>query len=199
MKKPERLPADSETQPRLPIPDHRKDARTLGDTITTLGYTMSECRSSLQKCVRRGDERGAAWWAEQILRHGWWAYFWRCLQMFASEDVGVADPEVAVQVAALASNAKKITENWKKLHHAGLIEMHGLLLLCRVKKCWTATHCLLETRRLFRQVQSGTIERPAVPAFAYDHHVRRDVPKIGWLEEGNQLAPQGETHPSAGR
>jgi hypothetical protein len=194
-----KLPPDQPSLPTRaptsqPLTGNRRDGRSLSTTVTELGYVMSECRSALQKSIRRGDEQAAVWWTAQIVKHGWWAYWWRCMKVIASEDIGMAAPDVAVQVAALHENAKDATQNWKHLRHAGLIEMNALLLCVRAPKCWTATHCWLSVSRQYRLVQRGEAERPTVPDYAHDHHVRRDVPKNRWLEEGDRLQPPGETH-----
>src|SRR5687767_8532900 len=73
----------------------RQDGCTLSDTVTHLGYYADECRSALNKEIRRGNERAACWWGYQFIRHGWTRYLWSTLRIIASEDVGVADPTAA--------------------------------------------------------------------------------------------------------
>src|SRR5207249_2071115 len=68
------------------------------------GYNGYQVTSALQKCIRRGLEKDALFWATEL-----WAscnkdgreYIWHRLRVISSEDVGLADNSVCVQVSAL--------------------------------------------------------------------------------------------------
>ena len=68
------------------------------------GHLAGEVASALQKSIRRGLEREALYWASELDLAGFGDYLWRRLRIIASEDVGMAAPEVAVQVRALSEN-----------------------------------------------------------------------------------------------
>ena len=54
------------------------------------GYLAGEVTSALQKSIRRGDERGAVFWASELDLSGYGKYVWKRLKIIASEDIGPA-------------------------------------------------------------------------------------------------------------
>ena len=77
---------------------HFAHLKTLG------GYLNSECTSAIQKCIRRGLEEEALFWATDLDLAGYGAYVWKRLRIIASEDIGLADPNLWVQVRVLYEN-----------------------------------------------------------------------------------------------
>src|SRR5438105_4050114 len=75
-----------------------------GQLKTLGGYFNSECTSAMQKCIRRGMEEQALFWATELDLAGYGTYVWKRLRIIASEDIGLADPSVCVQVRALYDN-----------------------------------------------------------------------------------------------
>lgn len=63
---------------------------------------MSFAVTAMIKCLRRGREMEALYWARQI-EANYWKYVWRRLMIFAAEDVGLANPHAIAQVEALWS------------------------------------------------------------------------------------------------
>jgi hypothetical protein len=180
----------------------KREGKTLSDTTLHLAYKADEVRSALGKAIRRGDEHAACWWALQLIRHDWCRYLWNALRVIVSEDVGVACPEAAVWIDALASNAEKGTDGFKKKMFVGICEMQAIVLLCRAPKCHTAVNALLTCAKMWRQVERGEIEPPPIPDYAIDSHTRRGrtlkVPKSVWWLESVQLSPKGKTHAENG-
>lgn len=177
----------------------RRDGKGgLGSTITDHGYPMDEVRSALQKAIRRGQEEDAAWWAYQIIKHGWVKYLWRTLRLIASEDVGMGDPMVAVIIDSLANNAREGTDDFKKDMFVGLCEMQAICVLCRAKKTWESTHLMCVTSRRWGDIQDGLADLPIPPDEALDSHTvegrRRKVSPLQWYAEGDALQPRGEKH-----
>jgi putative ATPase len=64
------------------------------------GYEFSEVASAFQKSCRRGEEEAACYWG-LILYGASSRYAWRRVLVTATEDVGLAAPEVITRVAAL--------------------------------------------------------------------------------------------------
>lgn len=62
------------------------------------GYRQDEVVSALQKCIRRGMELEAAYWAVELATR-YYKYVWWRLETVAHEDVGLADPFAAVYIA----------------------------------------------------------------------------------------------------
>ena len=72
-----------------------------GQLTTEGGYLNSECTSAMQKCIRRGLEEEALFWATELDFAGYGAYVWRRLQIIASEDIGLADLHTAAGRSAM--------------------------------------------------------------------------------------------------
>src|SRR5919109_910858 len=82
-------------------------------TLTTAhGYLLAEVVSALQKCVRRGEEENALYWAAEMDRSGFGNYCWKRLKVICSEDVGPAWPAGPAVINALF-------ESWAELKKKG--------------------------------------------------------------------------------
>jgi replication-associated recombination protein RarA len=126
------------------------------------GYDFNEVQSCLQKSIRRGLEQESLFWATELYLSNYSAHAWVRLQVIASEDVGIADPNVCVQVHTL----KQQWEGRKKEPDARLYFIHAVLVLVRSAKS--------------RLVDNAGIvmcegERPhiEVPDWALDVHTER--------------------------
>ena len=139
---------------------HFAHLKTLG------GYLNSEVSSAMQKCIRRGLEEEALFWATELDLAGYGAYVWKRLRIIASEDIGIADPSVCVQLRALYDNWN---EQRKKKDHSfaeRLFLVHAVLLCVRAKKSRivdTALITMYEARRPKRDI----------PDFACDMHTTK--------------------------
>lgn len=165
---------------------------------TAHGYPLDELRSALQKAIRRGQEEEAAWCAWQIQRFGWSAYLWRTLRLIASEDVGIADPMVAVQIDALANNAEIGTQKFKNDMFMGLCEIQAIQVLCRANKSWETTHLLCKMVARVKKIDRGEISPPPLLKEAIDAHTqqgrRNGATKMDWYNEGDALYPRADNH-----
>jgi replication-associated recombination protein RarA len=137
-----------------------------GQLKTANGYLNSECTSAMQKCIRRGLEEDALFWATELDLAGYGAYVWKRLQIIASEDIGLADPNVCVQVRALYEDWLEQRKNAPKerRHLTGRIFLvHAVLICVRAKKSRmvdTALITMYESERPKREI----------PDFALDMH-----------------------------
>ena len=52
--------------------------------------------STVAESIRRGLEEEALFWATELDLAGYGAYLWKRLQIIASEDIGLADPQALV-------------------------------------------------------------------------------------------------------
>jgi replication-associated recombination protein RarA len=163
------------------------------DLMTPGGYRCDEVASALQKTIRRGHEREALFWATELELAGFGNYVWKRLRIIASEDVGVADPSVALTVRALYENWLDETKRQKDDRYAGfhrVFLLHAVVLLARAPKSRMLDHALMV-------MYGGERPRPEVPDYALDMHTKRGR-QMGrrldhFFEEGSQLA--GETLP----
>lgn len=156
---------------------------------TAGGYECGEVASALQKCVRRGLERDALFWATELDLSGYGEYCWKRLRIMASEDVGQAAPDVAVRVRALYENWRD-QRKLKDEKHAPerLFLVDAVMTLCRAAKSREVDHALI----VFYE---GPRERREIPDFARDRHTssgRRQG--RGWRhfwEEGARVESPG--------
>lgn len=131
----------------------------LGAMTTRGGYRFDECTSSMQKCIRRGMEREAMFWAIEI-EAGWHAYLWNRLEVIATEDIGIANPQAAILVYVLKQqylDAKKRGNDATRLFLASAI-----LFLCRSEKSRISDNFCIAAYM--------SDEKLEVPDFAKDKH-----------------------------
>lgn len=123
------------------------------------GYNGYQVTSALQKCIRRGLERDALFWATEL-----WAsctqegreYIWHRLRVIASEDVGLADNDVCVQVSALYAN-------FMRRPNEKLFLTHAVLILARASKSRIVDHAGIV-------IAEGPRPKREIPPFAIDSH-----------------------------
>jgi len=148
---------------------------TFAMQTTVDGYNCAEVSSAMQKCIRRGLEPDALFWATELDRSGFAEYTWKRLRIIASEDVGLAEPHVVSTVRALY-------ENWcdqrKKddTRHAPerLFLVHAVMVLCRSAKARDVDHALVV-------MYEGPRPKREIPDFALDKHTHRGrVKRRGW-------------------
>jgi replication-associated recombination protein RarA len=140
---------------------------TFAEIITPGGYAAGEVSSAMQKCIRRGLEDDALFWATELDLAGFGEYVWKRLRIIASEDVGLAEPSAAATVRALYANW--LDQRKKKDERHGperLFLVHAVIELCRARKSRLVDHALIV------HYEGPRTKRP-VPDFALDHHTRR--------------------------
>jgi replication-associated recombination protein RarA len=146
--------------------DNETGQLSFSEMPTPGGYLNGEVASALQKAIRRGDERGALFWASELDLAGYANYVWKRLRIIASEDVGLADTEAVLAVHALWQSwleHKKQTKESEPLHL-----LHAVCLLARAKKSGIVVHAWMAFYEGDRQAMA--IE---VPDHALDMHTAR--------------------------
>jgi replication-associated recombination protein RarA len=142
--------------------------------LTVHGHDWSEVVSALQKCVRRGLEDDALYWAVELDRSGYGEFAFKRLRVIAMEDVGLADPNVIVQVQSLyevwtALRKKRDDKNqpWR------LALVMATMVCARAAKSRAVDHALL--------AYYGEDEVREIPDWALDKHTSRGWElKRGW-------------------
>jgi replication-associated recombination protein RarA len=130
------------------------------------GYFLGEVASALQKSIRRGLEDDALFWATELDISGFGEYAWKRLKIIASEDVGLADPLVAVAVQSLYQSWKEQRSKKDAKHEPErLFFVHAVLLLARAQKSRMVDHALIT----FYEADRASIRRD-VPDYALDKH-----------------------------
>jgi replication-associated recombination protein RarA len=140
-----------------------------GDLTSLGGYRMDEVASALQNAIRRGDEAGALFWATELDQAGYGNYAWKRLRIIASEDVGIANSNVQVQVRALYDEWREMRRDVKEASHFGFFTiflLHAVVLLARAPKSRYLDHVLTV-------YYEGERPKPEVPDYAVDKHTAR--------------------------
>lgn len=157
------------------------------------GTRMQVAVSALIKCLRRGEELEAYYWAKQLeARYPW--MLWRRLRIFASEDVGLGDPHAAVLVQSLAETYKTLASErsakWQTVDRS--IIAHAVMYLARAEKSRETDDMLNAFEHL-----AGWGWRVRVPPHALDLHTdegREAIPRSRrmrhWVEEASHVRPR---------
>lgn len=158
---------------------------TFAEQSTVDGYNCAEVASALQKCIRRGLEEDALFWATELDRSNFGAYVFKRLRIIASEDIGPADPQAVLVIRALSDNWHEQRKKDDSRHAPErLFLVHAVQYLCRAAKSRSVDHALVVN-------YEGPRPKREVPDFAIDKHTGRGrARKRGWnhwWEEGCRL------------
>lgn len=158
---------------------------TFAEMPTPGGYTCGEVASAFQKCIRRGLEEDALFWATELDLAGYGEYVWKRLRIIVSEDIGLAEPGLAADLRALYDNW--LDQRKKKDERHGperLFLVHAVLRCARAQKSRMVDHALIV-------MYEGRREHREIPDFALDRHTSRGRRRQrGWKhfwEEGAHL------------
>ena len=154
---------------------------------TAKGYDFFEVSSAFQKCIRRGLEEEAMYWAVELFNSNYGEYIWKRLRIMASEDVGLAQPGIVAEVQALYQHYKlQAAKKEDKNQPERLFLTHAVLLLARAPKSRLVDWVLIAQWRLHEHVHLD------IPDFAHDKHNEKGRRLgRGWkhfFEEGSYLA-----------
>ncbi len=108
----------------------------IGISKTVNGYTFDICSSALTKCLRRGCEFEALFWALELADSGYDPYVFKRLSISAVEDVGLADPMAIVIVNACREtwmSYRRKEEGKTVLPETNILAM-AIMYLCRANK-----------------------------------------------------------------
>lgn len=149
---------------------------TFGQRNTVGGYLCEEVASALQKCIRRGMEEEALFWATELDLSGFGEYVWKRLKIIASEDIGLEESsQRAILVRALYENWRDQRKKEDARHAPErLFLVHAVLALSRAFKSRLVDNALI----VFYE---GKRPKRAIPDFALDRHTQRGRRlKRGW-------------------
>lgn len=152
---------------------------------TRHNYQFDEVASALQKCIRRGWEDEALFWAMELNESGYGAYCWRRLMVIASEDIGMGDPMAAAAIAGLHYASVIVREGgmYKPTKGGPWPEenlLQAVMHLCRAPKNREANDAYLAIKlRMDRR------ELLTIPPVALDQHTKRGR-KNGYTKESGR-------------
>jgi len=148
---------------------------------------FDEVTSAIQKCVRRGLEYEACWWAYLLYASGYGDYIFRRLSIIASEDIGNGDPQATILVSSLRESYERLHKHNKDYSlDKFLFIAQSILYMCRCPKT-------RETDNLANLIEEDfkSGKRPEIPIFAQDPHTdfgRQAEGKFGDLTDGKEEA-----------
>ncbi len=129
-----------------------------------LGYRLDEVASALQKEIRAGDTEAAIYWA-LLLYQGAAPYAWKRVLVTACEDIGLAAPEVVMQVGILNQMWRAAKEtSWYVSPH---MLTFAVALLCKARKSTE-----IEDRQSLTLEMIKRGHRRPVPEYAVDGHTQ---------------------------
>lgn len=165
--------------------------------LTTIsGHRLDEVSSAMQKSIRRGLLDEALYWASELDLSGYSEYVWKRLRIICCEDVGLANPNIAVQINSLyqmSSDIRKLEKkNEKTPNSHRLFLVQAVMLLTKSSKNrnvdWTLM-CYYKGKRECRYI----------PDYAIDKHtVKGQIQKKKYkefIEVGSLLENEVEIHP----
>jgi replication-associated recombination protein RarA len=140
---------------------------TFSEARTRNGHACGEVASALQKSIRRGDEREALYWASELDLAGYGNYCFKRLRIIASEDVGLGEPLVHVQVRCLYENwlEQRKPDKGDSLN-AAVFLVHAVIVLARASKTRLVDSALMVS-------YEGERARLEIPDYALDPHTHR--------------------------
>ena len=171
-------------------------ARTRSKIQKTLhGYDPFEVVSALQKCIRRGDDYQAVYWAAELETFNP-RMLWNRLRVIASEDVGIANPLAAVVVDALENSYADALR--RKNASSRLFLVHAVLCLARSPKSRIVDDLLIT---VYGAVKFEDLKLK-IPDYALDMHTAKGR-LMGkgiehFWEEGIKLANETGENPYKG-
>lgn len=131
--------------------------------LTRKDYDFFECSSAFQKSIRRCEEKDSLFFGMELAASGYAKYLWKRMMIIASEDVGLAEPMMAVQIQALYQNW--IVISGSSSDEGSIPITHAILLLARGKKSR-----LVDNAKMFALKNKYN---PEIPDYALDTHTRR--------------------------
>lgn len=111
---------------------------------TKNGHCFYEVASAIQKYVRRGEEEKALYWFTELFISNYDAYAWKRIRVMVSEDVGLANPLLPLQIDALYRTYVDMKKEKNKHCPEKLPFVHAVLLLVRSPKSRIVDNLLCE-------------------------------------------------------
>lgn len=134
---------------------------------TINGYNYFEVVSTIQKAIRRGDEKNALFFCVEVIESGKDEALWRRLKVITSEDVGIATLSAPIIIESLHTAYKEAKKQKKLSKPERLMITHAILFLCRCKKSRLVDWVTCSVFPLHGE------ELLPIPDYAYDMHTAK--------------------------
>ena len=159
------------------------------------GYDLMEVISALQKDIRLGNEEQAFYWALELIPR-YEGYLWRRLLVIVNDDIGIANPQLIVQIGELRRQFFLFRDEGKD-GTCRLILGNAILLMARSPKTRISDHFQRAvTQRWMEDFRAGAMQ--PIPDYALDCHTRKGKnlgrDKAHWLEHGCKLENKADVY-----
>ena len=149
------------------------------------GFKFDEVTSALQKCIRRGKEFDACYWASVIYKSGYSLYLARRLRTIAHEDVGIANPQALILANQLYQDStyKRTVKKYEEHQLSGdgfLPYANLIILMCRRTRTRLADEI---TNLIFDGIDKGDLRLEMEDDYC-DPHTDKGKLKYGRWDEG---------------
>lgn len=134
---------------------------------TINGHEEGDVVSALQKSIRRGEAHDALYFAVDLDLSGKGNWCWNRLLVMASEDVGLADPDVCVRIKTLYDTYQVFKKQKNDHCPERLMLIHAVLILAHANKSRLVDTALITHYGLHEQLYRD------IPDYALDAHTRR--------------------------
>jgi replication-associated recombination protein RarA len=133
---------------------------------TKKGQDFFEVSSAFQKSIRRCDEKSALYWAKELMMSNYSNYLWKRMIVMVSEDIGLANPLLPMQVQALKQNYDFLVKS--KARETNLPLLHAIMLMVRSEKSRVVDWAN-------GKVDGDFYDLPLqqIPDYAFDKHTRK--------------------------
>ena len=149
--------------------------------LTRKDYDFYECSSAMQKCIRRGEEKKALFFALELYNSGYSKYVWKRILIITCEDIGLANKDLPTTIMSLFNMWELIAQ--KNLEEASMTLIQAILTLCRSEKSR-----IIDEYKIYLY---KTDYCPSIPDYALDVHTRKGKMKGRdhnfFLEEGSKI------------
>lgn len=135
---------------------------------TKNGYDFFEVSSAFQKSIRRGNEHEALFWGLELFDSNYYKYGWKRMLVIAVEDVGLANPNLIVQVKSLLESSEWLQKQDNDKSPSVLHFLCSILLCVRSHKSRIVDNAL---NFILKVRQNG--ELLEIPEYCLDKHTRR--------------------------
>lgn len=135
------------------------------ELLTRSGISLKVAVSTIQKEIRRGNERNAMLMCLDMIPQ-FEKYLWRRLLVIAQEDIGLADPDCVMFVQSQFQTYFEMrSKEWKASESYTMTLGNTILRMCRAKKSRLGDHFHVTMKQSYL---NG--EKPQVPDYALDKH-----------------------------
>ncbi len=134
-------------------------------------YNDDEVKSTLQKTIRRGDEKGAYFFALELAHEDKSNFDWvsNRLKIIAYEDIGLANPNGVLQASKAVDDMEILYQNNNEKWET--ILSYIILLLCRSQKSRITDHFKVYVKKYWDD-DTGKL-KVDIPDYALDYHTTK--------------------------